>query len=95
MEELYKTDLNEPDNYVSVVSYPEPDILNCELKWTLGSTSVNKANGWDKIPVELFETLKVLLSKCCNIYLRFINYAQVFDCVDYNKLWKALKEMGM
>ena len=45
MEELYKTDLNEPDNYVSVVSYPEPDILNCELKWTLGSTSVNKANG--------------------------------------------------
>ena len=95
MEELYKTDLNEPENYVSVVSYPEPDILNCELKWTLGSTSVNKANGWDKIPVGLFETLKVLLSKYCNSYLCFIDYAQVFDCVDYNKLLKALKEMGM
>ena len=81
--------------HTSVTTQLEPDILKCEVKWALGSTSVNKANGWDKIPVELFETLKVLLSKCCNIYLCFIDYAQVFDCVDYNKLWKALKEMGM
>jgi len=44
MEELYETYLNEPDNYVNVVSHPEPDILKCEVKWALGITAVNKAN---------------------------------------------------
>ena len=58
MEELYKKDLNESDNYNAVVSHPEPDILECEVKWALGSTAVNKASGCDGIPVELFKTLK-------------------------------------
>ena len=53
MEELYKKDLNEPDYYDGVVSYPEPDILQCEVKWNLGSIAVNKASGCDGIPVEL------------------------------------------
>ena len=58
MEELYKKDLNEPDYYNGVVSLPEPDILECEVKWALGSTAVNKASGYDGIPVGLFKTLK-------------------------------------
>ena len=58
MEELYKKDLNEPDFYLGVVSHPEPDILECEVKWALGSTAVNKASGCDEIPVKLFKTLK-------------------------------------
>ena len=67
MEELYKKDLNELDYYDAVVSHPEPDILEHEVKWALGSTAVNKASGCDGIPVELFktvkdDTIKVLLS---------------------------------
>ena len=58
MEELYKKDLNEPDFYLGVVSHPEPDILECEVKWALGHTAVNKASGCNGIPVELFKTLK-------------------------------------
>ena len=73
MEELYKKDLNEPDYYDGVVSHPEPDILECEVKWALGSTAVNKASGCDGIPVELFKTLKddaikVLHSICQQIW---------------------------
>ena len=58
MEELYQKDLNELDNYDGVVSHPEPDILESEVKWPLGRTAVNKASGCDRIPVELFKTLK-------------------------------------
>ena len=50
-EELYKKDLNGPDYYGGVVSHPEPDILEFEVKWALGLTAVNKASGWDGIPV--------------------------------------------
>ena len=57
-EELYKKDLKEPDYYDGVVSHPEPDILECKVKWTLGSTIVHQASGCDGIPVELFKTLK-------------------------------------
>ena len=53
-----KKDLNEPDNCKGVVSHSEPDILECEVKCGLGSTSVNKASGWDGIPVELLKILK-------------------------------------
>ena len=72
MEELYKKDVNEQDYYDVVISHPEPDILECEVKW-LGSTAVNKANGCDGIPVELFKTLKddaikVLHSACQQIW---------------------------
>ena len=58
MEELHKKDLNKLNYYDGVVSHPEPDILEYEVKWVLGSTAVNKASGCDKIPVELFKTLK-------------------------------------
>ena len=58
MEELYKKDLNELDYYDAVVSHPEPDILEHEVKWALGSTAVNEASGCDRIPVDLFKTLK-------------------------------------
>ena len=58
MEELYKIVLNDLDNHNGVVSHPQPDILECEVKWALGSTAVNKASGCDGIPVELFKILK-------------------------------------
>ena len=56
-EELYKKDLNEPDYYDGAVSHPEPDILECEVKWAF-RTAVNKASGCNGIPVELFKILK-------------------------------------
>ena len=58
MEELYKKDLHDPDNHDDVITHPEPDILECEVKWALGSISTNKASGSDGIPVELFQILK-------------------------------------
>ena len=58
MEELYKKDTNEPDYYDGVVSHPEPDILECEVKWALWSTAVNRAGGCNEIPAELFKSLK-------------------------------------
>ena len=57
-EELYKKDLHNPDNHKGVITHLEPDILECEVKWALGSISMNKANGGDGIPVELFQILK-------------------------------------
>ena len=57
-EELYKKDLNNPDNYSGMITHLEPDILECEVKWALGSITTNKASGGDGIPVELFQILK-------------------------------------
>ena len=57
-EELYKKDLHDPDNHDGVITHLEPDILECEFKWVLGSITMNKANGDDGIPVELFQILK-------------------------------------
>ena len=192
-EELYKKDLYDPYNHNGVITHLEPDILECEVKWALGSITTNKASGGDGIPVELFQILKddavkVLHSVCqqiwktqqwpqgwkrsvfipipkkgdakecsnyhtialishtskvilkilqarlqqCmkyeipdvqagfgkgggtrdqitnirwimekarefqkNIYFCFIDYAKAFDCVDHNKLWKILKEIGI
>uniref|UniRef100_A0A4W2CG81 RNA-directed DNA polymerase n=1 Tax=Bos indicus x Bos taurus TaxID=30522 RepID=A0A4W2CG81_BOBOX len=192
-EELYKKDLHDPDNHDGVITHLEPDILECEVKWALESITMNKANGGDGIPVELFQILKddavkVLHSICqqiwksqqwpqdwkrsvfipipkkgntkeCsnyrtialishaskgmlkilqarlqqyvnrelpdvqagftkgrgtrdqianirwimekarefqkNIYFCFIDYAKAFDCVDHNKLWEILKDMGI
>ena len=51
-EELYKKDLHDPDNHNSVITHLEPDILECEVKWALGSITTNKANGCDGIPVK-------------------------------------------
>ena len=57
-EELYKKDLQGSDNHNGVITHLEPDILECEIKWASESTPVNKASGCDRIPVELFKTLK-------------------------------------
>ena len=57
-EEPYKKDLHDPDNHDGVITHLEPDILECEVKWTLGSITTNKASGSDGIPVELFPILK-------------------------------------
>ena len=57
-EELYKKDLSDPDNHDGVATHPEADILECVVKWDLGSTAVNKASGSDGIPAELFQILK-------------------------------------
>ena len=57
-EELYKKDLHDPDNHYGVITALELDILECEVKWALGSITMNKASGGDGIPVELFQILK-------------------------------------
>ena len=57
-QKIYRKDLNDPDNHNGVVTHPEPDILECEVKWALGSTAVNKASRGDGIPAELFQVLK-------------------------------------
>ena len=57
-EELYKKDLNDPDNHDGVISYPEPNIMECEVKWALGSITTNKSSGGDGIPAELLKILK-------------------------------------
>ena len=57
-EELYKKDLHDPDNHNGVIIHLEPDILECEVKWALGSITMNKASEGDGIPVELFQILK-------------------------------------
>ena len=72
-KELYKKDLHNPDNHNSVITHLEPDILEYEVKWSLGSTTTSKASGGDGIPVELFQILKddavkVLHSKCQQIW---------------------------
>ena len=68
-EKLYKKELHDPDKHDGVITQLEPDILECEVKWALESITINKANGGDGIPVELFQILKddamkVLHSKC-------------------------------
>ena len=68
-EELYKKDLHDPDNHDGVITHVEPDILECKVKWALGSITGNKASGIYGIPVELFQILeddvvKVLHSMC-------------------------------
>ena len=68
-EELYKQDLHDPDNHDDVITHQEPDILECEVNWDLGSITTNKASGGYGIPAELFQilkddTVKVLHSVC-------------------------------
>ena len=68
-EKLYKKDLHDPDNHDGVIAHLEPDILECKVKWALGSSTMKKASGGDGIPVELFQilkddALKVLQSIC-------------------------------
>ena len=72
-EELYKKYLNNPNKQNGVITHLEPDILECEIKWALGSITMDKASGGDRIPVELFQILKddavkVLHSLCQQIW---------------------------
>ena len=72
-QELYKRDLNDPDNHDGVITHLEQGILKCEVKWALGRITINKASGGDGIPVELFQGLKddavkVLHSICQQIW---------------------------
>ena len=60
-ENLYKKDTNDADNHDGVITHLEPDILECKVKWALGSITMNKASGGDGIPVELFQILKMML----------------------------------
>ena len=57
-EELYKKDLHDAENHDGMITHVEPDILECEIKWSLQSITMNKASGGDGIPVELFQILK-------------------------------------
>ena len=71
-EGLYKKDLHDPDDHDGMITHLEPDILECEVKWALGSITMNKTSGNDEIPVELFQILKddavkVLHSTCQKI----------------------------
>ena len=80
-EELYKKDLHDPDNHEGVITHLEPDILECEAKWILGS----KASGGDGIPVELFQILKddavkVLHSVC----------QQIWKTQQWSQVWKKI-----
>ena len=73
IEELYKKYLNDPDNHDVVITQPEPDILECKVKWASGSIMMNKASGGDGIPPELFQIIKddavkVLCSICQQIW---------------------------
>jgi len=63
-EELYQKDLRDPDNHDGVITHLEPDILECEVKWALGSITINEASGGDGIPVELFLFLGDGLGPC-------------------------------
>ena len=72
-EELYKKDLHDPDNHDGVITHLEPDILECEVKWALGSIIMHEGSGGGGIPVELFQILKddavkVLHSVCQQIW---------------------------
>ena len=72
-EELYKTHLNDPGNHDGVIPHIEPDILECDMKWALGSITMNKASGGDGILAKLFQILKndavkVLHSACQQIW---------------------------
>ena len=72
-KELYKKDLHNPGNHGSLITHLVPDILECKIKWALGSITTNKASGGDGIPVELFQILKddavkVLHSRCQQIW---------------------------
>ena len=69
---LYKKDLHDPDNHDGVITHLEPDILECEVKWALGSITRKKTSGGDRIPVELFQILKDDAVKVLNsIYNKF------------------------
>ena len=87
-EELYKKDLHDLDNHGGVITHPEPDILECEAKWTLGSITTNKASGGDGISVELFQILKddavKVLHSICQIKFGKLSSGQRLEKVSFH-----------
>ena len=83
-EELYKKDLNDPDNHDGVITHLEPDILECEAKWALESFTKNKASGGDGIPAELFQILKDDAVKVLHSI-----YQQIWKTHQWTKDWKS------
>ena len=77
-EELYKKDLHDPDNHDGVITHLEPDILECKVKWALGSITMNKASGGDGIPVELFQILKDDAVKPLNSIVLYFQSNQIY-----------------
>ena len=75
-KELYKKDLHDPDIHDGVITHLEPDILECEVKWALGSITTNKASGGDGIPVELFQILKDDAVKVLHSICRFHHFME-------------------
>ena len=84
-EELCKTDLHDPDNHDGVITHLELDILECEVKWALGSITMNKASGGDGIPVELFEILKDDAVKMLHSM-----YQQIWKIQQWPQGWKKV-----
>ena len=80
-EELYKKDLHNQDNHDGVITHLEPDILECRVKWALGSITTNKASGGDGISVELFQILK--------------DDAEKFLHLIFQDIWKTAVAMGL
>ena len=78
-----KKDLHSPDNHNGVITHLEPDILECEVKWALGSITTNKASGGDGIPVELFQILKDDAVK-----LLYSTYQQIWKTQQWPQDWK-------
>ena len=74
-EELYKKHLHDPDNHDGVITHLEPDILECEIKWALGSITMNKVSGGDGITVELFQILKDDVVKMLQYDSKFGNFS--------------------
>ena len=84
-EELYEKGLNDPDNHSGVITHLEPDILECEVKWALGSITINKVSGGDGIPVELFQILKDEAVK-----LQHSICQQIWKTQQWTQDWKRL-----
>ena len=82
-EEIHKKGLNDPDNHDGVVAHLEPDILECEVKWTLGSITTNKANGGVGIPAEQFQILKDDVIKVLHSI-----YQQIWQTQQWPQCWK-------
>ena len=78
-EDLYKRDLHDPDNHNGVITHLEPGILECEVKWALGSITVNKTSGGDGIPAELFQILKYVAVKMLHSICQQIWTTQQFS----------------
>ena len=81
-DELSKKVLHDPDNHDDVITHLEPDILECKVKWALGSITRNKASGDDEIPAELFQIQKMMLLKCCT------QCASKFETQQWPQDWK-------